>query len=244
MRIALISDIHGNLEAFRAVLADIDKQNIDKIYNLGDFIDYGADSEEIARYIMNSEIESIIGNHEYPFIKPSEANQFTNKAYRSFQITKENLSEDIIAWIKDLPKVKIYKNIRFVHGMPPDSVDIYLTYQSKYELMNRFREMEEEIAFIGHTHIQKIVKFHKKNMNITVSGFSTKPVKLDKKHKYIVNVGSIGQPRSSNKRAKYVIYDLESHTLHNRQLDYDAEKAAEKIRKAGYPDSNASILLT
>ncbi|HMA61728.1 MAG TPA: metallophosphoesterase family protein, partial [bacterium] len=71
MRIAVISDIHGNMEAFLAALADIAEQNVDKIYNLGDFIDYGADSEQVARKIMDSDIETIIGNHEYPFFDPT-----------------------------------------------------------------------------------------------------------------------------------------------------------------------------
>ena len=242
MRIAVISDIHGNMEAFLAALADIAEQNVDKIYNLGDFIDYGADSEQVARKIMDSDIETIIGNHEYPFFDPTLVNNFSPTAYQSFQITKKMLSDEVIAWIKSLPKVKIFRSCRFVHGMPPDSVDIYLSYQSKYELLNRMLEMEEKIAFIGHTHIQKVVKFNKKDMNISLTGFHNHKFKLDDKHKYIINAGSIGQPRSSNKKAKYVIYDLEEQIITTRYLDYDVDAAVKKIKDAGYPDRNARIL--
>ena len=242
MRIAVISDIHGNLEAFKAVLADIEEQNIDKIINLGDFIDYGADSEQVARIIKDKGIETIIGNHEYPLIKTGEINRFGLNALQSFEITKDNLSDEIITWIKNLPKIIVYKGCRFVHGMPPDSVNQYLTYQSKYELVNRFLAMNEKIAFIGHTHLQKIVTFTKSDMGISISSLRKGPVKIDDEHKYIVNVGSIGQPRSSNKKAKYVIYDMDERLLQSRYLDYDVNTAVEKIRKAGYPESNANIL--
>lgn len=242
MRIAVISDIHGNMEAFQAALDDIAEHNVDKIYNLGDFIDYGADSEQVARKIMNSDIETIIGNHEYPFFDPTLVNNFSPTAYQSFQITKKMLSEEVITWIKSLTKVKIFRNCRFVHGMPPDSVDTYLSYQSKYELLNRMLEMDEKIAFIGHTHIQKVVKFNKKDMNIFLTGFRDHKVKLDDKHKYIINAGSIGQPRSSNKKAKYVIYDLDDQIVTTRYLDYDVDTAVKKIKDAGYPDRNARIL--
>lgn len=244
MRIAIISDIHGNLEAFERVLADIEKQNVDKIFNLGDFIDYGADSEQVAKIIMASDIESIIGNHEYPFIKSMEINRFGLNALQSFEITRENLSDEIVSWIKKLPKIIVYKGCRFVHGMPPDSVNQYLTYQSKYELVNRFLEMNEKIAFIGHTHLQKLVKFNKKDMSISISGIPDKLIKLDNKHKYIVNVGSVGQPRSNNKQSKYVIYDRKENTLQSRKLDYDVAKTVEKIRNSGYPESNADILFS
>ncbi|MCF7886105.1 MAG: metallophosphatase family protein [Candidatus Marinimicrobia bacterium] len=242
MRIAVISDVHGNLEAFRTVLEDIKKKNIDRIYNLGDFVDYGADSEEVARIIMESDMESIIGNHEYPFIDATEINLFSPNALQSFRITKTSLSDEVISWIKQLPKVKIYNNCRFVHGLPPDSVNKYLTYQSKYELMNRFRQMEEQIAFIGHTHIQKVVKYNKKEMSISIVSLHNKPLNLSNEFKYIVNVGSIGQPRSSNKQAKYVIYDKNKNLLEGIFLDYDIDTAVEKIQKAGYPDFNARIL--
>jgi len=245
MKLAILSDIHGNLEAFRAVLTDVGNQDVDEILNLGDFIDYGPNSNEVSQIIRNSAIKTIIGNHEYIFFDPEEINRFSHNAAVSFKITRENLPRKFVSWIKSLPKIKILNNrtIRCVHGMPPNSVHEYLSYQSQYRLLNIFRELEERIVFVGHTHIQDLIKFNESDQKPVRVRLGKEKYKLEENTKYIVNGGSVGQPREKNKQAKYIIYDTEKELLIPRFVDYEIGKTVAKIRNSDYPDKNADILL-
>ena len=126
MKIAVLADIHGNLEAFQTVLADLDQQAVDAVYCLGDFIDYGADSEEVACEIIRRNIPTIMGNHEYALLDDQILNNLTDIAYESLMITKNLISEATLDFIRTLPIYLVAENIRFVHGVPPDSLEDYI----------------------------------------------------------------------------------------------------------------------
>jgi predicted phosphodiesterase len=241
MQIAVLADIHGNLEAFQTVLEDLDKQAVDVVYCLGDFIDYGADSEVVAKEIIRRKIPTVIGNHEYALLDSRILGALNEIAYESLMITKNLISEVTLDFIRTLPIYLVAENIRFVHGVPPDSFEDYIVYYPDRYLNYIFQSFPEQIAFIGHTHTLGLYTYN--GNYVVIESLHEGEYCLDPKKRYIINIGSVGQPRDKNKQAKYVIYNNQTKILTVRFLTYDAKKAAIKIIRAGLPEYNAMRLL-
>jgi len=233
MRIAVISDIHGNLEAFTAVLDDIEHQAVDTIVSLGDNINYGADSEAVIQKMTARRIPSILGNHEMACINEKVYRWYIGDVKKSLDHTLSKLSLSSVDYLKGLSVTLSKHQAFFVHGFWPDSVRHYLHQMSSAELLSTLQQIQESVCFIGHTHRLALV-FH-------VGGtLHTQPLNhgktaLEKNITYIINAGSVGQPRDGDPRAKYVIWDTISHHLDIRYVDYDNQTAAEKILAAGLP---------
>jgi len=241
MRLAVISDIHGNLEAFQEVLRDIDAQQPDRIISLGDFIDYGPNSNEVTHELIHHFIPSILGNHEYALINDHILHSFSKIAYDSMQITKSLLSDIVIDYIKTLPLFLIIENIRFVHGIPPDSALEYISQFPTPILSYIFESFPEKIAFVGHTHTLGLYTYD--GDSVTFSPIHEGDMTLDPAKRYIINAGSVGQPREPDRRAKYVIFDSNKNVLRIRCLEYDPTETIRKIRQCGYPKLNVNRLI-
>lgn len=240
MRLAIISDVHGNWEAFQAVLEDIQTQDIDKTVSLGDLIDYGPDSELIVQEYRRREITGVLGNHEQALFDPDLPESLVPAAYDSFQITRRQLSPESIQWLQNLPASLVVGKIRLVHGLPPDSAIDYIDYVPLHILRYVFQSYPEFICFVGHTHRVALYEYTPRDyVKITEL---PENYKLNPKSRYIINAGSVGQPRDPDKRAKYVIYDTTQNSLELRRIEYDARKTAAKIRQLGYPEINARRL--
>jgi len=160
MRIAVISDIHANLEAFEQVLIDIGKSDIDTTVCLGDNIGYGPDPEPVVSLIRDRDIPSVMGNHELAVIDQKFLTWFNPLARRSLLKTIDMLSEETIRFIYGLKPFMIYDEYRFVHGFPPDSATTYLFQVAEDELLHTFNQMKERICFLGHTHRLEIIGFN------------------------------------------------------------------------------------
>ncbi|MCA1786868.1 MAG: metallophosphoesterase, partial [Desulfobacteraceae bacterium] len=126
MKIAVLSDIHGNLEAFQAVLDAIEHRLIDTVICLGDNIGYGPDSEAVAALIRARKIASVLGNHEMAVKNKNNLAWFNPVAQNALAIAQSQLSDASLAWINQLPRYIILAGLRFVHGVPPDSAFLYL----------------------------------------------------------------------------------------------------------------------
>jgi predicted phosphodiesterase len=240
MRIAIISDIHGNYEALKSVANDIETAVVDKIICLGDVVGYGPLPQECVDYIRQNNIPCVMGNHEYAILNESELDNFSADAKISLIMTKNLLSEETIEFIAGWPKNLIIKDMLFVHGCPPDLHCVYfdgLT-SEQYDLV--FGILAQRIAFIGHTH-RPLCFFHNGrhcDFKLLYKGTN----KLHPRYKYVINVGSVGQPRDGNCHAKYVIFDTDAFTVELRLVAYDIDKTAELIRGRGFPKYNADRL--
>ncbi len=237
MRIAVISDIHGNLDAFEAVLTDIDRSDIDHVVSLGDNIGYGPESENVVRRIMEREIPSVLGNHEKVIPDPEFIDWFNPMIQESMGKILEQLSEESIAYIRDMKPFLTQWGNRFVHGFPPESTSTYLFQVSEVEIRNALEAYPERLCFVGHTHELQLVSTD--GDRIESPHFGRGVTRLNADTRYIVNVGSVGQPRDGDNRAKYVIRDVEEDTLEVRLVPYDIEAVVQKILKAGLPEFNA-----
>lgn len=240
MKIAVISDIHGNMEAFKAVLKDISSTRVTDIFSLGDNIGYGAESEIVIQELIKRGIPSVMGNHELVVSQPEQLGWFNPVARYSLGICLAALSTSSLEFIKQMPSYMIYQNIRFVHGFPPDSVDTYLFQADNGTLRKQFSFMREWICFVGHTHHLRIIEFDGASINIrqlNIGNYNLNPQK-----KYIINIGSVGQPRDGDSRAKYLIMNLWEKTIDLRAVKYDIVSAADKIIEAGLPKAHATRL--
>lgn len=241
MRMAVVSDIHGNLEALREVLADIDLAQIDSMVSLGDNVGYGPEPEEVLVLLRERNIPSTMGNHELGIIDPAGYASWFNPPTRlSLEITRRLLSAASLDFIKTLKPSRIECECLCVHGSPPDSMMTYLFELSRLRLRNAFRAMKQDMCFVGHTHDLELVSFDGKD--IVRIGLSEGALHLKSGLSYIVNVGSVGQPRDGNNRAKYVIWDSTARTLDVRFVAYDIEKTVRKILSLGFPAFNADRL--
>jgi predicted phosphodiesterase len=240
MRIAVISDIHGNMEAFTRVLNDIDASNIDGVICLGDNIGYGPEPEQVVNLIQDRNIPSVMGNHELAVVDQDYLNWLNPVARRSLNKTIELLSEKSIRFIiNQKPFIKAY-NCRFVHGFPPDSPIIYLFEVKKSRLRNIFKQMEEKICFTGHTHVLEIIRYD--GQDISRESLTRGTTALNEQMQYIINVGSVGQPRDGNNTAKYVIWDASKKNIEVKFIPYDISAVANKIIAAGLPEEHAAKL--
>jgi len=233
MKIAVIADIHGNLEAFTNVLGDIESQQIEAVISLGDNIGYGADSEQIIQQIRTRNIISIMGNHEHAISNPKVRAWFTKDAQKALDQARASLSEGSKDYICSLQKSLRLYNCLFVHGFPPDSTRFYLFQISDAKLLKTFDEMEESICFVGHTHKLRLV--YLQNGIIHSQTLESGLTRLNSNQKYIINAGSVGQPRDGDPNAKYLIWDSSTDQLETRSIPYDVETAAKKIVAAGIP---------
>jgi predicted phosphodiesterase len=241
MKIALLSDIHGNMDAFEQVLADIDGRGVASIFSLGDNIGYGAEPERVVQTLKTRGIPSVMGNHELAAKQPDFLDWFNPTARKSLTMTFNMLSADSMAFISGLPDYRVIHGCRLVHGFPPDSPTLYLFQMPPGDKQNAMRDLPERICFVGHTHVLDLVSYD--GSTLAEVAFKEGANRLDPALHYLVNIGSVGQPRDGELRAKYVIWDPGASTLDIRCVPYDAQAAAAKIIAAGMPGEHALRLL-
>jgi predicted phosphodiesterase len=240
MRTAILSDIHGNLEALTSVLEDLDSARIDRTVSLGDMVGYGPRPGEVIDTLLARSVPSIRGNHELAVTRPAARRWFNPSARLSIEITRELLSDAHLAIIEELSTSLSMGWLRFVHGFPPDSVTRYLFEASYREIRDTMEALPEEICFVGHTHELRLVTV--RDGTVQESRPGDQPMELPPGARYLVNAGSVGQPRDGDNRAKYVIWDDETRALEVRRVAYDVEKTVREILMLGFPSINAERL--
>ncbi len=240
MRLAVISDIHSNLDALSAVLDDISGQSIDETISLGDNIGYGPQPEEVIVHLKRNGISSVLGNHELALLDDNYLRTFNPYAKKALEINKRKLSEKAKKYISSFEPCMVDHGCRFVHGTPPDNITMYLSKVSDTRLVSTMQRLSQDMVFVGHTHQLAVYEFDqgvlekKKLMKLRVS--------LAKRARYIVNTGSVGQPRDGYNKAKYVIWDSARNSIEPRFVSYDYHAVMKKMKDAGIPERYARLL--
>lgn len=240
MRIAILSDIHGNLSALEQAYTDATGQQIDRILSLGDNIGYGPEPEEVLRFLARHGIPSILGNHELGLIHPEFLAWFNRAARESLLITRDLLSPDSLRELPKLSATRVLDTALCVHGCPPDSVTTYLFQPSDRALQQIMKQLPQTLCFVGHTHDLEWIELDADRLNR--SPLDRGVHALERHKRYLINVGSVGQPRDGDNHAKYVIWDTEQSTLEVRFVAYDIAATAAKIVQLGLPEINARRL--
>jgi predicted phosphodiesterase len=240
MSLAVISDIHANLEAFEAVLEDIDSRGISRIVCLGDLVGYGPNPEEVVRLVEQRSIPSVAGNHEMGVLHDKSLSWFNPKTRANVLRMRTMLSEKSRTFLATLPRSLLLDNGMFVHGFPPRSPFVYLYNLSEKTLARRLGTLPVPIVFVGHTHELVLKGLLHGEVESLVLGQGILPLDWEK---CIVNVGSVGQPRDGDPRAKYVVWEREAKTIEVCFVPYDAQKTADKIKHLGLPEYYGERLL-
>jgi len=238
MRIAVVSDIHANMDALAAVMRDIARTGADRIVSLGDNIGYGPEPEEVMETL--AEIPSVMGNHERALTDPEFLRGFNPQAAKALEINRVLLCRASLARIAGLPLFRVIRGARFVHGVPPDLPDQYIHKLPLTRLGHIMAAQAESITFVGHTH--RLALYESCAHGLKVKKNPRSRVFLDKSARYIINSGSVGQPRGSSKKAVYLIWDSEENWIEPRQVAYDAARTIRLMDACGIPEVYRDLL--
>ena len=229
MKIAIISDIHSNIEALEEVIADINRRGVDKVVCLGDIVGYGANPKECIKRIKSLTSNVIAGNHDYGVGGLTPINYFSSVAKSAVKWTKKQLNRSELNFLRLLPLTINWGSVLFIHSSP-DAPDMWNYILTSSDAIVQFRFFSEAILFVGHTHIPGIW-----NESGSFSVPTPKPFRLDTKKRYIVNPGSVGQPRDGVNDASYLIFDSDYWSIDFIRVKYDIETASAKIKAAELP---------
>ncbi len=234
MRYLIISDIHGNVHALDAVLADAAKVGYDAAICLGDLVGYGADpAAVIARILALAPAAIVRGNHDKVCAGLEPAVLFNEVARRSIEWTRTVLSASELKLLADLPKGPrlVADGLEICHGAPFDE-DHYVFDQD--DAARAIDAGGARICLFGHTHLPAIFTAAD-DPAISGNGLAPDEMRLPATGPALVNVGSVGQPRDGDARAAWGLLDLARATVRLRRTPYDVQGAQKKIMQAGLP---------
>ena len=237
----ILSDIHANLEAHRAVLEDA-RGKYDRVLCLGDLVGYGADPNAIVEWTRENVTAVIRGNHDRVSTAsdsdvPDEMESFNPAAQASTVWTRSVLLPENRAFLANMPRGPLpYEGLDLIHGSPADEDEYVVTASDAAPL---FELLGAQVTFFGHTHRQGAFRMSRR----TVTQIAPDRILgIEAKYFYLVNPGSVGQPRDGDPRAAYALYFPEERTVEFCRVAYDVDRAAAKIRAAGLPDFLAARL--
>ncbi len=239
MKALVISDIHANLAALDAVIADAG--SFDAAWCLGDLVGYGPNPNEcIARVRALPDLLCVIGNHDAAVLGQLDPYTFNTEARRAIEWTRDNLTEASLAFLESLPEradtlsayADLGNHVTLVHGSPRQPVWEYLL--DTHNATRNFEFFGTAYCFVGHTHLP--VLFYYRD-----SQASARPVMLEEgmciamSPRAIINPGSVGQPRDRNPKAAYILYNLNEETVEYHRVEYDIQAVQDAMRVAGLP---------
>jgi len=254
MRALILSDIHANLEALRAVL-DRAAGQWDVLWNLGDTVGYGASPNEVLDIIRPLDGLAVRGNHDRVCSGISSAANFNPAARTAALWTLDQLNADHLLWLRTLPQGPIVpqaaergrgeSQVALAHGSPLNEDHYILNMRDAWVPL---LQMASAITFVGHTHVQggfrqsghewHELRPHYKGRR----EHETWAAEVTQGTRQIINPGSVGQPRDHDWRAAFAIYDSEACTVTYHRVPYDVAQAQKRILAAGLPERLAERL--
>lgn len=236
--VALVSDVHSNLVALRAVLEDIRLHGVEEVLCLGDVVGYGPDPAECLDLVRRECVRTVIGNHEtllliYDQFGEEEAAEHVGVPIR---MAHEQLQSGDLEWICRLPVSVDLEEFEITHASLHKPLEFpYIDIPR--EARANFSTQKRPVSFHGHTHVPAIWV---EDADGQVEGYFLKEdaIRLDPAHRYAINPGSVGQPRDGNPLASYVIFYPEQLVIRHRRVVYSVEQAQSRFLKAGIPDFN------
>jgi len=236
MRLAIISDIHANLEALRAILEDVSTQSVDRIICLGDIVGYNANPNECVELLQKLDALCVAGNHDRAVTRQLSLEGFPYNAARAIRWTRRHISNKAFEFLEKLPtETHVANYLVAVHGAlhPEIGREVvrldnpesrYLSFQSLITYPTGAR-----ICAFGHTHQLVIYELH----DGTVRELEGNSVPLRDDGWYLINPGTVGQPRGVDRRATYLVLDMIRQNITARRVDYDTTIPSIRTRRAG-----------
>ena len=236
MRFAIISDVHANLEALEAVLADAHDNKCTHFVCLGDVVGYNANPHECVERIRELDCPIVKGNHDEQASLVESSRDFNEMAEAAIQWTRDNLTAEDIEWLRDLKLQRQVRDFTIVHATL-DTPEQWGYVFNNLDAATSFTYQHTTVCFFGHTHVPMAFIRDEGVQRQQIDKLRIEPGK-----KYFINVGSVGQPRDGDWHAAYCIYHIESNIVEQRRLKYDLVTAQKKIIDAGLPQLLAERL--
>jgi diadenosine tetraphosphatase ApaH/serine/threonine PP2A family protein phosphatase len=236
LRIAIISDIHSNLEALESVLDRLRQEEVDSVLNLGDLVGYNASPAEcLALLKSRPDIHNLAGNHDLAVLSPERAEAFNIIAYQALQWCREQLPLEDLEFLQGLPLTLETPGYWACHGTPTNP-DTYIAYhfQGKRVLRDLSKGPGVRVCFFGHTH-RRALWYRDIRGTVALWDIVHPQLELSRECHYLINPGSVGQPRDGNPEAAYAIFDDEAFSVQFKSVPYNVAAAQQRILAAGLP---------
>ena len=239
MRYAIISDIHGNLEALQAVLTHLEYQAVEVIICLGDIVGYYSDPDLCVKTIQKRAQFIIAGNHDLAAVNRIDTSNFTQNASIAMEWTKNQLTEESKAFLRSLPICVELEGLVFAHASPALPEKFHYVIPTNEAIVHEaFNAMVQNINFLGHTHWPFVVS----QEHDTITRLPADTLDLKKENRYLINVGSVGQPRNRDPRCCYVLFDSGTNHLQFAFIQYDISITQKKVLDNNLPSFLAERL--
>lgn len=230
---AILSDIHSNLEALRAVLEDARGQGAGEIWCLGDTVGYGGNPNECLELLSAAGALLVAGNHDWAAVGKLGVEWFNPDAATAALWTGRQLSEPHRRLLEGLPLRERRGDFSLAHGSPREPLWEYLT--SSWVARPSFDHFDTPYCLVGHTHLPAVFAYDSRRDYCQMRDFpAEEPLSLGDE-RLIINPGSVGQPRNGDPLASYALLEEGKGWLLRRRVAYDVETAQRRIREAGLP---------
>lgn len=231
MKVLILADIHANLTALEAVLAEAG--NVDAVWNLGDSVGYGPrPAETLARLATLQPRASLVGNHDLAAVALLDLVTFNAWASVAARWTRAQLDQTAVDWLASLPGLAVVDGMTLAHGSPRDPVWEYVT---TAEIAARnWACLETPVCWVGHTHVPAVAWRDERGRTQLRPFRDGETIDLSR-GEWLLNPGSVGQPRDGDPRASFAILDTDTGLATNHRVRYDVETTQREMLAAGLP---------
>lgn len=236
MRFAILSDLHANLEATEAALADAHERECTHFVCLGDVVGYNANPHECVELVQKLECPVVKGNHDEQASLEESSRDFNALAEMAINWTRAQLTDADKTWLRELPLSRQVRDFTIVHATL-DTPEQWGYVFNALDAAASFAYQHTTVCFFGHTHVAGAFVRDDGVQRVKVD-----QLMIDGTKKYFINTGSVGQPRDGDWRAAYCIYHVDENVVEQRRVEYDLATAQQKIIKAGLPSLLAERL--
>ncbi|MGA9286377.1 MAG: metallophosphoesterase family protein [Solirubrobacteraceae bacterium] len=239
MKVAVVSDIHSNLQAFEAVLEAVADSDAGELWCLGDIVGYGADPDACVELVRRHVAVCLAGNHDIAVAGELSLDEFTRGAGLAAQWTRETIKRANLSFLSELSPLGEESGMGLYHASPRDPIWEYVLSALLAELC--LDAQTRRVCLIGHSHVAS--SFVRYAGEATTGEPRREGTELDiSTGEWLLNPGSVGQPRDGDPRAAWMLLDLDGQVVSYKRTSYDVAGAAAAIRAARLPDSLAERL--
>jgi predicted phosphodiesterase len=239
MRIALLSDVHGNRPAFEAVLGEIEDADVEEVWCLGDLVGYGAEPDECVALARERCDVCLAGNHDLVVTGDIPLSDFSRSAAAAARWTQETISPESLAFLRSLEPSDPDRELGLYHGSPRDPVWEYVL--SSWQADECLDLTDARVCAVGHSHVA--LWFHRdpdgKLRGAQAAAGEERDLSVGE---WLINPGGVGQPRDNDPRAAWLLLDTGSWAVTWKRVEYPIDEAARTIAEAGLPRELADRL--